>query len=130
MRLRTKEIAIRMPKVFALIAMLAVLTPAAAHHTYVTKYDSAKKVTVSGTISNVRYQNPHIFFDLNAGGTTWTIETESLSVAKSSGLTEQVLIDGAKATLSGWPARDGAAELGLNTIQIGGKSLTLRRTAR
>ena len=116
--------------VFALIAMLASVYPAAAHHTYVTKYDSSKKLTFTGTISNVHYQNPHIFFDLNAGGKTWTIETESLPVAKSSGLTEQILIDGAKATVSGWPARDGTAGLGLNTIQLGGKSLTMRRTAR
>lgn len=115
---------------FALIAMLVSLYPAAAHHTYVTKYDSSKKLTLTGTISNVHYQNPHIFFDLNAGGKTWTIETESLPVAKSSGLTGQVLVDGAKATVSGWLARDGTAGLGLNTIQIGGKSLTLRRTAR
>lgn len=112
------------------IVMIAALTPAAAHHTYVTKYDSSKKLTLTGTISNVHYQNPHIFFDLNAGGKTWTVETESLSVAKSSGLTDQLLIDGAKATVSGWPARSGAAELGLNTIQVGGQSLTLRRTAR
>ncbi len=113
-----------------LFALLAALTPAVAHHTYVTKYDSSKKMTLSGTISNVHYQNPHIFFDLTAGGKTWTVETESLSVAKSSGLTEQLLVDGAKAAVSGWPARNGAAALGLNTIQVGGKSLTLRRTAR
>ena len=112
------------------IVMIAALKPAAAHHTYVTKYDSTKKLTLTGTISNVHFQNPHIFFDLISGEKTWTVESESLSVAKSSGLTEQLLIDGAKATVSGWPARSGAAELGLNTMQVGGKSLTLRRTAR
>jgi Family of unknown function (DUF6152) len=116
--------------VVSFIFMIAALAPAAAHHTYVTKYDSSKKMTLSGTISNVRYQNPHIFFDLTTGGKTWTVETESLSVAKSSGLTEQLLVDGAKAAVSGWPARNGAAALGLNTIQVGGKSLILRRTAR
>ncbi len=116
--------------VVSFIFMITALAPAAAHHTYVTKYDSTKKMTLSGAISNVRYQNPHIFFELTAGGKTWRIETESLSVAKSSGLTEQLLVEGAKATVSGWPARSGAAELGLNAIQVGGKSLTLRRTAR
>jgi Family of unknown function (DUF6152) len=112
------------------IVLIAALTPAAAHHTYVTKYDSSKKMTLSGTVSGVQFQNPHIFFDLTAGGKTWKVETESLSIAKSSGLTEKILFDGAKATVSGWPARNGAAELGLNTIHIEGKSLTLRRTAR
>ena len=116
--------------VVSFIFMIAALAPAAAHHTYVTKYDSSKKMTLSGTVSGVRFQNPHIFFDLTAGGKTWKVETESLSVAKSSGLTEQLLVEGAKATVSGWPARSGAAELGLNTIQVGAKSLTLRRTAR
>ena len=116
--------------VLSFVVMLAALAPAAAHHTYVTKYDSSKRMTLSGTISNVRYQNPHIFFDLTTSGKTWSVETESLSVARSSGLTEQFLVEGAKATVTGWPARSGATELGLNTIQVGAKSLTLRRTAR
>jgi Family of unknown function (DUF6152) len=112
------------------VVLIAAIAPAAAHHTYVSKYDSSKKMTLSGTVSAVHFQNPHIFFDLTANGKTWKIETESLSVAKSSGLTEQLLAEGAKATVSGWPARSGTAELGLATIQVGGKFLTLRRTAR
>lgn len=102
-----------------------------AHHTFVTKYDAGKLLTVAGVIGNVRYANPHIFFDITAkNGTTWTVETEGILVARSKGLTEQVLKDGATATLSGWVSREKSAELGLKSITIGGRSISMRGTAR
>jgi hypothetical protein len=120
-----------------LVSLFAVLlatvnsTTAPAHHTFVVKYDPAKLVTISGTITSVSYANPHIRFDVSTGSTTWTVETESISVAKARGITPAVLKEGAKVTVTGWRARDGSAEMGLNRISIaGGPSATLRRTAR
>jgi hypothetical protein len=112
-------------------ALIALVLPAAAHHTYVTKYNSSKKITLSGTIGSVRFANPHIFFTLDTAKGSWSVETESLPVAKAKGLTSSLLKEGAKASVSGWPARSGAAELGLATISFaGGPSITMRRTAR
>ncbi len=117
-------------------ALLAILiagtaTASLAHHTYVKKYDSAKKITLSGTVENVRFSNPHIFFTLETSKGSWTIETESISVAKAKGLTTTHLKSGAKATVTGWPARGGGAELGLATISFpGGPSVSMRGTAR
>lgn len=102
-----------------------------AHHTYVTKYDSAKLTKLSGTVDAVSFGNPHIFFDLETSNGTWRIETESLTVAKAKGLTATHLKAGAKATVTGWPARSGAAELGLSTIAFsGGPTVRMRGTAR
>lgn len=111
---------------------IAIAVPAAvAHHSYVTKYDSAKLTRLSGTVGTVNYTNPHIFFQFEAGGTSWTVETESISVARASGLTESVLKEGAKATITGWPSREKSAEIGLNTIAFDGRpAITLRKTAR
>ncbi|MGL4398194.1 MAG: DUF6152 family protein [Hyphomicrobium sp.] len=103
---------------------------ASAHHTYVSKYDSARVISISGTISSVSYQNPHIHFTLETAKGSWVVETESISVARASGLTEEVLKAGAKATASGWPARAGGGALGLKSVSIGGRSYVLRRTAR
>ncbi|OYW52524.1 MAG: hypothetical protein B7Y80_18000 [Hyphomicrobium sp. 32-62-53] len=117
----------------ALLAILIAGTATAAlpHHTYVKKYDSAKKLTLSGTVENVRFSNPHIFFTLETAKGSWTIETESISVAKAKGLTTTHLKSGAKATVTGWPARGGGAELGLATISFpGGPSVSIRGTAR
>lgn len=113
-------------------ALAAFLAPAAlAHHSYVSKYDSNKVLTLSGTVKNVRFANPHIFFELEAGSTTWTVETESLPVAQAAGLTEKMLAEGTKVSITGWPDKEKAAEIGLKTITFpGGKTLTLRKTAR
>ena len=107
-----------------------------AHHTFVTKYDAKKLVTVSGTITSVSYSNPHIFFDLTgtskSGGTvTWRIETEGILAARAKGLTDAVLKEGARARVTGWLARDGGGEIGLKTITIAGKrTISMRKTAR
>ena len=107
---------------------IAVLTgKVSAHHTFVSKYDSSKLTTVSGTVGSVSYTNPHIFFDV--GG--WAVETESISVASGKGLTKERLKEGAKVTVSGWKARDGSAAMGLHSISFsGGPSITMRGSAR
>lgn len=134
-----------MPRAFPLVLLCcvtaALLTPglrqtAEAHHTFVTKYDSNKLVTVSGTIASVSYSNPHIFFDLtgkttSGGEVTYHIETEGIPAARAKGLTEAVLKEGAHATISGWAGRESNTEIGLKSISFaGGRSITMRKTAR
>lgn len=117
------------PRTLALIALMTL--PALAHHTYVTKYDASRTVRISGVVTSVSFVNPHIFFSVQAGNTIWLVETESLSVASAKGLTQELLKDGAKVTVTGWPARDGSAQMGLNVISIdGGPTITMRGTAR
>lgn len=112
------------------IAALIFVLPASAHHSYVSKYDGGKIIRLTGSVSDVSYKNPHIFFTLATSSGSWTIETESISVARSAGLTEDVLKVGAAATVTGWPAKGGGAQLGLKSITIGGRTITLRGTAR
>jgi hypothetical protein len=106
-------------------------SPARAHHTFVTKYDGSKVVTISGVVSSVSFSNPHIRFEVQGSGGSWTVETESVSAAKGRGLTQSALKEGAKVTVTGWRARDGSAQIGLKSISItGGPSVTMRSTAR
>lgn len=113
------------------ISLLLFTHSAAAHHTFVTKYDPAKLVTVSGVVTSVSFTNPHIHFEVQSGSGTWTVETESISTAQGKGITQGVLKEGAKVTVSGWRARNGSAAMGLRSISIsGGPSATMRRTAR
>ena len=109
---------------------LAFVSPASAHHSFATKYDASKTVQLSGTVGDVHLQNPHSTFEFVAGGKTWTVETEGLTAAAGAGLNSSNLKSGSAAALTGWPARDGSPALGLHTITLGGKTLTLRRSAR
>ena len=116
---------------FFSIAGLLLLTVAVnAHHSYVGKYDPKKSITISGTVSSVSYTNPHIFFSVTTSGGTWRVETESIQKARARGLTENLLATGKKARVTGWRARSGEAAIGMRTITIGGKSITMRNTAR
>ena len=118
------------------LAVIGFLTVnAQAHHTYVTKYDPGKVITLRGVISSVDYRNPHITFDVdvtykNGSSVTWRVETESIAKVQAKGLTQNVLKQGATAVITGWRAREGSAELGLKTISIGGRNFAIRRTAR
>jgi hypothetical protein len=113
---------------FSLLCGLVLFAiPAAAHHTFVTKYDNTKQVTVSGEVGSVSYSNPHIFFEV-AG---WRVETESIPVANAKGLTKERLTPGAKVKVTGWKARDGKQSLGLHSISFaGGPLIVMRATAR
>ncbi|MGD9669669.1 MAG: DUF6152 family protein [Hyphomicrobiaceae bacterium] len=131
-----------MPRMFPGLWLLPVLAalplqgPVKAHHTFVTRYDSSKLVTVSGTITSVSFTNPHIFFDLSGkaksgGEVTWRIETEGILAARAKGLTEQVLKAGASVTVTGWLGRESAAEIGLKSISLqGGRTISMRKSAR
>lgn len=109
------------------LAASALAGPAIAHHTFVTKYDGSKIVSVSGVIDSVSYSNPHIFFSVSG----WSIETEGPAAAGAKGLTRERLKEGAKVTVRGWKARDGSSALGLHSITFsGGQSFTIRGSAR
>jgi Family of unknown function (DUF6152) len=119
--------------VFVVLALFGTLAPqaACAHHTFVVKYDGSKTVRVAGVITSVEYSNPHMSFTVDSGGKSWTVETESPAAAKAKGLSQSLLKTGAKVTVTGWPARDGSANMGLNSISFaGGATLSLRGTAR
>lgn len=109
----------------------ALLGTSQAHHSYVTKYDPKKPVTISGVITSVSYSNPHIFFSVQTSGGTWQVETESIPKARARGLTPEQLKSGRKARVSGWRARSGGGSLGMRSISfIGGKTITMRRSPR
>lgn len=109
----------------------ALLEPGQAHHSYVTKYNPKKPVTISGVIASVSYTNPHIFFSVQTSGGTWRVETESILKARAKGLTRARLKEGRKVRVSGWRSRSGGGALGMRSISfIGGKTITIRHSPR
>lgn len=121
----------RVAGVAALYLSLAAL-PAPAHHSFTGKYDGSRLITVRGVISDLDWRNPHVFFTVDTGaGGSWRVEAEGIAKASGKGLTRDNLKPGAAVTVRGWPAKDGKAQMGLQSIDLpGGRTIRLRGTAR
>ena len=114
------------------LAFFLFATSALAHHSFVGNYDATKLITLQGTVTKVRYGNPHIFFSVDVPGKgVWKVEAESISKTRAKGLTKEHLTRGAPVTVTGWPAKNGKRGMGLQSITVpGGKTIKIRGTAR
>jgi len=86
---------------------------ALAHHSAALFYDTEGRITVSGTVTEFRFANPHAIleFDVVADDGEiqhWTAETTSPSVLRRRGWNQQSFTPGEKITLEGMPSIDGA----------------------
>jgi len=105
--MRTQKIVSRwLPAVFA-----AVTLPAVAHHSAVM-FDDAKEITVTGTVKEFQYTNPHSWLLVDVKGadgkvTTWGFEAEGPSTLTRANIRKSDLAPGTEITISGHPMRDG-----------------------
>jgi hypothetical protein len=85
--------------------------PAQAHHSFAT-FDMTKKVTVTGTVREFQWQNPHVWIYLvvkdGAQSQEWEIEGSSLVGLKREGWSKDSFKPGDKVTISIHPKRDGS----------------------
>jgi hypothetical protein len=115
-RLRTN---VRTKACLALAAVVALASalPLVAHHAVSAEFDSGKVVTLKGVVSKVDWVNPHIFIYLDVKDesgkvTTWRLQSVPPMFMKGSGLTKEKLLDGAEATVTAYPAKDGTDAFG------------------
>lgn len=98
------------------VAMVAasVLTwgaaPAVAHHSFAAEFDSAQPVTLTGTITKVEFQNPHIYFYIDvksADGTVinYAVEGGTPNQLRRQGWGRDSLKIGETVTVQGFAAR-------------------------
>ena len=106
-----------------LILSLAVAGSAAAHHSFAVFFDTQDKLTkVTGIVKDFRFSNPHgvITLLVPRGNTTieWRAETNSPSILRRRGWSQDSLHIGDHVTLSGWPAKDGSHYMRLQSAQL------------
>ena len=97
----------------AVLILMAIAAPAFAHHSEAAEYDSTKPVKVTGTITKVEWQNPHIWFyvdvkDENGKITTWGFSGAPPGALMRRGITKDALTIGAVVNVEGSRARDGS----------------------
>ena len=90
---------------------VAAATPAMAHHSF-AMFDAQKTLTMSGTVKEWQWANPHSWIemtvpDTNGKVTQWSIELTSPAMLARRGWKHNTLMAGDKITLSFHPLRDG-----------------------
>lgn len=82
------------------------------HHSF-AMFDTAKSVTLSGTVTSFEWTNPHAYIEIDVPGTGgapmkhWSVEMGSPSILMQSGWTFKTLKAGDKISLNLNPLRDG-----------------------
>ncbi len=91
--------------------MLASGAGLAAHHSFSAEFDSNQPVKVTGTITKVEWQNPHIWFYVdvkNADGTVtnWAFSGGAPGQLMRRGITREALKIGTEVIVEGFRAKD------------------------
>lgn len=108
-------------------AALALMIPAAAvaHHGW-SSYDESKVVRVIGSLSSVSWSNPHGTATMNWEGRRWDVILAPTSRMEARGLTQAMIEPGERIRLVGYPRRDGTAEIRVERVLVGDKTVELR----
>lgn len=99
-----------MPRWLSLVSLLAVATPALAHHSVPVNFDQSKEITITGALTEIKWINPHSRFRLDVkqdDGMTveWLVEMGAINTMKRAGFDIDKFTVGDTLTIIGWPGR-------------------------
>ncbi len=112
----------------ATILVLFGIAPAYAHHGGAA-YDTSKTVTVTGTVTEYDFVNPHVRISVdvkNASGGTekWEGEMTSPNHLERAGWTKNTLQVGDQVTLAGAPAKSGSLTMIIHKVLKDGEEIS------
>jgi hypothetical protein len=93
----------------ALVAMF--IAPVLAHHSPAA-FEASKTITLTGTVKEFRWQNPHTWIEVNVANekgepVLWAFELTSPTYLVRAGWKSNTLKPGDKVTISGRPLKSG-----------------------
>jgi Family of unknown function (DUF6152) len=113
-----------------LLALAAVFAaaPGLAHHSFSAEFDASRKMTATGTVTKLEWQNPHTWFyvdveDENGNVSNWGFELASPNLLLRSGWSRSSLKIGDVVTVEAYLAKNG-------TNNANAQAVTLTRTGQ
>jgi len=100
--------------VWASIALfLGLAAGLSAHHSFVAEFDDTKPVKLTGVVTKVEWQNPHVWFyadvkDSSGKVSNWGFSGGAPGQLMRRGITKSVIQKGMTIMVDGYRARDGS----------------------
>lgn len=103
----------RSSKCFAATALFLATVPLMAHHSAALFYEVDERITVTGTVDEFRFSNPHAILKFtvladDGAEQGWTAETTSPSILRRRGWSQASFAPGETVTLEGMPSVNGS----------------------
>jgi Family of unknown function (DUF6152) len=105
----------------SLIASVGVISlPVSAHHG-AAEYDNTRSVSIQGTVTEVKYLNPHVLIlfavkDDKGQSVEWTAESQSPNLLSRRGWSRSTLKPGDQITVTGHPVKNGVPAMSAQKI--------------
>ncbi len=103
------------------LATTVASVPVLAHHSAAAQYDVSRTITLEGIVREFRFVNPHSVVrlavtDAQNKETVWSCEWAPTTILRRYGMKPSALMANTRITIVGNPARDGSADLLINSI--------------
>lgn len=96
-----------------------------AHHGW-SSYDADRVLSLQGTFSSVSWSNPHGTARTSWQGRPWDVVLAPVSRMEARGLTQAMIAPGQKVGIVAYPRRDGTAEMRVERVIVGDRTVELR----
>jgi hypothetical protein len=99
--------------VFVGAALLLVVVPTMAHHSFTAEFDIKRPIEFTGTVTEIKWTNPHAWFyieveDDEGNVQNWAIELLGINTLMRRGWTRNKIQSGDILIIEGFGARDGS----------------------